>query len=122
MEAMKYQKTVLVVDDDENILNLLEICLSDNFIIKKAKNGKEALKILNEKTPDLVLLDLMMPNISGKDVCRELRKKSDVPIIFLSAKDQRDEFLRDPLLRITEYIPKPFDPQDLVQRISGYLN
>lgn len=122
MEAMKYQKTVLLVDDDENILNLLEICLSGTCIIKKAKNGKEALKILNEKTPDLVLLDLMMPNISGKDVCRELRKKSDVPIIFLSAKDQRDEFIRDPVLRISEYISKPFDPVDLVHRISGYLN
>ena len=126
MTTLKPQKTVLVVDDDENILNLLELCLAGRFCIRKARSGEEALRIAKECCPDLLLLDLMMPKMNGQQVCRELRtssgKSATIPVIVLSAKDERSEFIHDPVLRITEYIPKPFDPEELVLKVSSYLN
>lgn len=125
MESEEPQKTVLVVDDDENILALLEICLASKFSVRKARSGQEALRIANECCPDLLLLDLMMPVMDGRQVCQELRssiKTSDIPVILLSAKEERDECLSDPLLQILGYIPKPFDPDELVRRVSRYLS
>ncbi len=125
MESEEPQKTVLVVDDDENILALLEICLASKFSVRKARSGQEALRIANECCPDLLLLDLMMPVMDGRQVCQEWRssiKTAEIPVILLSAKEERDECLSDPLLQILGYIPKPFDPDELVRRVSRYLS
>ena len=115
-------KKVLVVDDDDNILNLIELCLSTHFQVRRAHSGEEALRLIREEEPDLLLLDLMMPKMDGKEVCREIRRSSDLRVVFLSASDESVASLHDPILRISGYIPKPFDPDDLLRRVASYLN
>jgi DNA-binding response OmpR family regulator len=117
------QKKILIVDDDENILNLIELSLKNSeFDIDRARNGEEAVEKTRTKKYDLILLDLMMPKMNGDQVCEEIRKVFDIPIIILSARGDRREYLRNTTLRINEYINKPFDPEELLMTVTRYLN
>lgn len=116
-------KQILVADDDENILNLIELSLVNEKVqVDKAKDGQEALLKVKNKNYDLVLLDLMMPKMDGKKACEEIRKLFDIPILILSAKNEQREYMTNNNLRVSGYISKPFDPQQLSVIVSKYLN
>ena len=113
---------VLVVDDDNNICELLKLYLEkDGWSVIISHDGEEAVVKFNALKPDVVLLDIMLPELDGWQVCREIRKKSNVPIIMFTAKsDERDELLGFEL-GVDEYISKPFSPKILVARVEAIL-
>lgn len=113
---------ILVADDDRNIAELLRLYLEkEGYTTELAADGEEAVAKFNADTPDLVLLDIMMPKLDGWQVCREIRAYSQVPIIMLTAKsDERDELLGFEL-GVDEYISKPFSPKILVARVEAIL-
>ncbi len=113
-------KHILVVDDEKNIRELIEkYLLASNYQVTTygdAKYLKEEIRRLN---PDLIVLDIMMPNSNGLDVCREIRKFSEVPIIFVSAKDEEFDRILGLELGADDYLNKPFSPRELVVRIKN---
>ena len=113
---------ILVADDDRNIAELLRLYLEkEGYTTELAADGEEAVAKFNADTPDLVLLDIMMPKLDGWQVCREIRVNSKVPIIMLTARgDERDE-LQGFQLGVDEYISKPFSPKILVARVEAIL-
>lgn len=113
---------ILVVDDDANICDLIEIYLNkEGYKVFKAHNGKEALKISNEKQIDLVLLDIMMPEMDGYEVLKEIRKSSQISVLMLSAKGETFDKVLGLELGADDYIVKPFEPKELVARIRAVL-
>ena len=114
--------TVLVVDDDPHIRQIVLFALEKaGFGAFEAADGLEALRRFDEITPDLVVLDVLMPEMDGTDVCRELRKKAAVPIVFLSSKDEEIDRVLGLELGGDDYIGKPFSPRELVARIKAVL-
>ena len=113
-------KTILVVDDEEHILNLVELSLTPDFQVLKAKNCKETFENINKQKPDMVLLDLMLPNVSGFEICKKL-KKMDVPVWILSAKGLKDDIQKGMKSGADDYITKPFDPEELLSKIKSYF-
>jgi len=113
---------ILVVDDDKSTRLLLRAVLeAENYTVTAARNGAEALEIMDREHVDLVVLDVMMPKMDGWQVCREIRAYSKVPIIMLTARgDERDE-LQGFRLGVDEYISKPFSPKILVARVEAIL-
>ncbi len=113
---------VLIVDDDENICELLTLYLEkEGFETFSAYDGQQALELFKLKSPDIVLLDLMLPKIDGNDVCREIRKISDTPIIMLTAKSETFDKVLGLELGADDYITKPFDSKEVVARIKAVL-
>ncbi len=116
---------VLVADDDENIINIIRYSLdSDQFEVLEAANGKEALGMVFTRSPDILILDIMMPEMDGYVVCEELRKHDstkNLPIIILSAKASVDDKVKAMGLGIDDYMVKPFDPRELEARIKMRL-
>ncbi len=114
--------TILIVDDEPNIQELARIYLEkEGFKVEQAGSGKEALAKLNSARPALMILDLMLPDMHGFDVCREVRKKSDLPILMLTArKDDIDKILGLEL-GADDYITKPFNPRELAARVKAVL-
>ena len=113
---------ILVVDDDINIGDLLQEALEgEGYRVSRAYSGTEAVLALEQARPDLVLLDLMLPGIDGYQVCRELRTKSNVPIIMLSAKGEIFDKVLGLELGADDYIIKPFDSKELVARVKAVL-
>ena len=116
------KKKILIVDDDENIAELISLYLiKECFDTEIALNGEEALEKFKEYQPHLVLLDIMLPGIDGYDVCREIRKKSNVPIIMLSAKGEVFDKVLGLKIGADDYIVKPFDSNELVARVQAIL-
>ncbi len=116
------QNKILIVDDDVHICELLQLYLEkDNFITFTANDGSTALKMLNEKNPDLILLDIMLPILDGWQVCREVRKTSDVPIIMITAKGETFDKVLGLELGADDYITKPFDTKEVLARIKAVL-
>lgn len=116
------QNKILIVDDDIHICELLQLYLEkDNFITFIANDGSAALKMLNEKNPDLILLDIMLPILDGWQVCREVRKTSDVPIIMITAKGETFDKVLGLELGADDYITKPFDTKEVLARIKAVL-
>lgn len=113
---------VLVVDDESDMRQLVGMYL-DNFGYEwgEAENGKEALKKLETDHYDLVVLDIMMPEMDGLSVCKEIRKTSDVPIIFLTAKGEEWNRVNGLRMGADDYIVKPFSPGELVARMEAVL-
>jgi DNA-binding response OmpR family regulator len=117
---------VLIVDDDKVIQQLLEVNLElEGYEVAKASNGEEALAMVHDFAPDLVLLDVMMPKLDGREVCRRI--KSDpatggIPVIFLSARAQDMDVTSGLELGASAYITKPFDPVDLLETVSKVLD
>lgn len=116
-------KSVLLVDDEEALLDLLQtILLEDGYSnIKTAKTMNEALDMFYEFKPDIVILDIMLPDGSGFQILNEMRKSSDIPVLFLSAKDAMDDQYYGFTLGADDYIVKPFLPKDLILRIQAIL-
>lgn len=113
---------VLVVDDDPGIVKVVRAYLEqDGFDVLVAYDGKKAMQIARNDKPDLVVLDLMLPEMDGWDVCRALRKESDVPIIMLTARVEESDKLIGLELGADDYVTKPFSPRELVARVRSVL-
>lgn len=115
-------RTILVVDDDHKIVDLVALYLKrDGYTVLTAHDGREALDIARRKRPDLIVLDLLLPELDGADVCRLLRAESQVPIIMLTARSTDDDKLRGLDLGADDYLTKPFNPRELMARIRAVL-
>jgi DNA-binding response OmpR family regulator len=113
---------ILLVDDEKRILEVLEAYLErEGYEIHCADNGIDALKKAKTINPDLIILDLMLPDISGKEVCRLVRKESDVPIIMLTAKSAEDDRINGIVMGADDYLTKPFSPREVVVRVQAIL-
>lgn len=113
---------VLVVDDDINIVKLIKLYLEkEDYEVCTAHNGKNALDVFRLEKPSIVILDIMMPEMDGNQVCREIRKSSDVPIIMLTAKGETFDKVLSLELGADDYMVKPFEPKELVARIKAIL-
>src|ERR671938_734488 len=114
--------TVLIADDEKNIVQLTRMYLAnEGFTVESAANGREALDKVRQVKPDLVILDLMMPDVDGWEVCRRLRKEGDIPIIMLTARDDDVDKIVGLELGADDYVTKPFNPRELVARIKSIL-
>ena len=115
-------KRVLVVDDDVKTVKLVKLYLNrDGYRVLTAYDGLEALRRAREGHPDLIVLDLMLPGIDGLEVCRTLRKESDVPIIMLTARTTDHDRLTGLDLGADDYVTKPFSPRELAARVRAVL-
>ena len=115
-------KTILVVDDEKPIADILEFNLKkEGFNVFCAYDGEEALKKVEEVSPDLMLLDIMLPKLDGMEVCREVRKKYDFPIIMLTAKDSEIDKVLGLELGADDYVTKPFGTRELIARVKANL-
>ncbi len=115
-------KKVLVVDDDAKIVELVRLYLNrDGYKVLTAYDGLEALRVARESGPDLIVLDLMMPGCDGLEVCRTLRRESDVPIIMLTARTTEDDKLTGLGIGADDYVTKPFSPRELAARVRAVL-
>lgn len=112
---------VLIVEDDPDIREGVRILLeSEDYRVEEAENGRKGLELLNEKT-DLVILDVMMPGMSGLRTCEEIRKVSNVPVLFLTAKAQESDKLIGLMAGGDDYLPKPFSYAELLGRVKALL-
>lgn len=115
-------KTILVVDDDEDIVTLITKSLRyEQFKTIPAYSGKEALSILQENPVDFIILDIMMPDMDGLEVCRNIRKDYNIPILFLSARDKDIDKIIGLEIGADDYMTKPFSIQELTSRIKAYF-
>ena len=118
----KRQQKILIVDDDNNIAELISLYLTKEcYDTKIVNDGEQALIAFEHYKPNMLLLDLMLPGIDGYQVCREIRAKSDVPIIMLSAKGEVFDKVLGLELGADDYILKPFDSKELVARVKAVL-
>lgn len=115
-------KTILLVDDEPMMLDLLSLYLSPlGYHCIKKESGLDALKYLKSNTVDLILLDIMMPGMSGLEVCAEIRKVWDIPVIMLTALGEKGDIVKGLNIGADDYIAKPFDEDELVARIESVL-
>lgn len=112
---------ILIVEDEERISRIVTSYLQyEGFVVSVAPTGKEALQFM-KKGYDLIILDLMLPDIEGETLCSTVRQSSDVPIIILTAKGSEDERVRGLGLGADDYVVKPFSPRELVARVKAHL-
>jgi DNA-binding response OmpR family regulator len=115
-------KTILVVEDDENTSSLIALYLArEGFSAVTAGDGERALALADRHKPDLVILDLMIPKVDGWDVCRRLRRTSEVPVIMLTARGEEIDRVAGLTLGADDYVVKPFSPRELVARVKAVL-
>lgn len=113
---------ILLVDDEEKIVEVIEAYLKkEEFEVFSCSNGKEALNIFNNNKIDLILLDLMLPDLSGEEVCKVIREKSCVPIIMITAKTEEEDLLEGFDIGADDYVTKPFSVKQLIARIKALL-
>ena len=113
---------ILIVDDDREIVDLIELYLAgENYDVLKAYDGRECLDILQRNDISLLVLDIMMPELDGLTVCKQLREKSNIPIILVTAKTQPLERVQGLSIGADDYITKPFHPLELVARIKAQM-
>lgn len=118
--SRKYR--ILVVDDERRMVGFIRLNLEqDGFEVIEAFNGNDALERLRDSLPDLILLDVMMPDIDGFEVLRTIREVSQVPIIMLTAKGEEDDKVKGLELGADDYVTKPFSPRELVSRVKAVL-
>ena len=116
------QHKILIVDDDVNICELLRLYLEkDGFETKVANDGEQAVKYAAQYNPDLILLDIMLPILDGWQVCREIRKQSETPIIMLTAKGETFDKILGLELGADDYVTKPFETKEVIARIKAVL-
>ncbi len=115
-------KKIMVVDDEVKIAEVVKSYLEKSgYSVCVAYNGKEALEKFEKENPSLIILDLMLPDMSGEEICKTLRKKSRVPIIMLTAKVEEENILEGLKIGADDYITKPFSPRQLVARVEAVL-
>ncbi|RXJ02813.1 DNA-binding response regulator [Anaerobacillus alkaliphilus] len=116
------EKKILVVDDEQPIADILKFSLEkEGFTVECAHDGEEAIKKVIQLVPDLILLDIMLPLKDGMEVCREVRKKFDMPIIMLTAKDSEIDKVLGLELGADDYVTKPFSTRELLARVKANL-
>ena len=119
---MSEKKKILVVDDDSQILRVLRhILAARDYAVRTAEDGAAALEVFEESKPDLVVTDLQMPDVDGRELCRRLRLVSDVPIIVLSVRDSEEDIVAALDAGADDYITKPFGTDELLARIRSAL-
>jgi DNA-binding response OmpR family regulator len=115
-------KTILVVDDEKRLVSVVEAYLEqEGYRVVKAYNGREALHVAREEKPDLIILDVMMPEMDGLEFMQHHRKENDTPIILLTAKVESDDRVIGLELGADDYVTKPFRPRELLARIRAVL-
>lgn len=116
------QLKILIADDDKRIRTMIKEYLSlENYVVEEAQNGKEAIRLLQNEHFDLLILDIMMPEMDGWDVCKAIRDKHNIPVIMLSARSEEYDKLLGFELGIDDYITKPFSPKELSARMKAVL-
>jgi len=116
------RRRILVVDDEERMVRFIRMNLEhDGFQVSEAFNGKQAIQKMRDVTPDMILLDVMMPDLDGFEVLETVREFSNVPVIMLTAKGEEDDRVRGLEHGADDYITKPFSPRELVSRIKAVL-
>ena len=114
--------TVLVIEDEQNIANLVRIALErEGYRVVTVRAGEEGLSELERDSIALVILDIGLPGINGFEVCRRIRKKSSLPVIMLTARDEEVDRVVGLELGADDYVPKPFSPRELVARVKAVL-
>ena len=115
-------KKILVVDDEVKIVEVVKSYLENSgYSVCEAYTGKEALDKFEKANPALIVLDLMLPDMTGEEICKTLRKKSRVPIIMLTAKIEEEDILKGLNIGADDYITKPFSPRQLVARVEAVI-
>ncbi len=116
------RRKILVVDDEERMVRFIRMNLEhDGFLVSEAFNGKQAISKMRDFTPDLILLDVMMPDVDGFDVLETIREVSNVAVIMLTAKGEEDDRVRGLELGADDYVTKPFSPRELTSRVKAVL-
>ena len=116
------QRTVLVADDEDHIRHLVRLYLySEGFGVLEARTGKEALSVWRQSSPDLIVLDIMLPELDGWEVLKQVRREKDTPVIMLTAKDAEVDKVLGLELGADDYVTKPFSPRELVSRVKAVL-
>lgn len=119
---MNHKKRILVVDDEPKIVEVVQSYLEHSgYEVYSAYDGRRALAMFQEFEPDLIILDLMLPDITGEDICKMIRSKSMIPIIMLTAKVEEENILTGLGMGADDYITKPFSPKQLVARVAAVL-
>jgi len=115
-------KLILVVDDEERMSRFIRLNLEhDGFQVVEANRGMKAINLIRERIPDLVLLDVMMPDLDGFEVLQLIRESYQVPVIMLTAKGEEDDKVKGLELGADDYVTKPFSPRELVSRVKAVL-
>jgi len=115
-------KNVLIVDDEEKIREVIASYLNkEGYHTREAASGTEALEILRSEPVHLIILDLMLPDLPGEEVCQQIRRFSAVPILMLTAKSAEDERIQGLLMGADDYVVKPFSPREVVARVKAIL-
>lgn len=115
-------KRIMVVDDELNIVEVIKSYLENSgYEVLTANDGKNALEIFERENPALIVLDLMLPDIMGQDVCKTIRKRSNIPILMLTARVEEEDILKGLDIGADDYMTKPFSPRELVARVGALL-
>lgn len=115
-------KKILIVDDEPEIADLLEVYLiNENFQVKKCNSGTEAVEFLKNEQPDVAVLDVMLPDMSGFDICRKIREKYQFPVIMLTARVEDMDKIEGLSIGADDYITKPFNPLEVVARVKAQI-
>ena len=116
------RRKILVVDDEERMVRFIRLNLEhDGFFVSEAFDGKKALQQLRDESPDLILLDVMMPGLDGFEALQMIRDVSKIPVLMLTAKGEEDDRIRGLELGADDYITKPFSPREMVSRVKAVL-
>ena len=119
---MELNKKIVVIDDEPSVQEVVRGYLEkDGYLVYVAGSGREGLALAEKAKPGLIVLDLMLPDVSGEEICREIRQRSDVPILMLTAKASEDERVDGLALGADDYLTKPFSPRELVARVRAVL-
>ena len=122
MPLPKPTEPILIVEDDRNTAALIATYLeNEGFATQAVHDGADALALARERTPGFVILDIMLPRVDGWEICRELRKLSDVPILMLTAREEEIDRVLGLSLGADDYVVKPFSPRELVERVKAIL-
>ena len=114
--------TILIIEDEEKISMIMKSYFEkEGYKVYQAYDGEEGLKIFNQESIDLVILDLMLPKLSGEEIIKEIRNQSQVPVIMVSAKVEEDNRIDGLRLGADDYVTKPFSPKELVERVKAVL-
>lgn len=120
--SLMSEKTILIADDEDHIRQLVRLYLAnEGFSVCEARTGAEALKLWREQAPNLVILDIMMPEMDGREVLKQMRRERRTPVIMLTAKDAEMDKVLGLELGADDYVTKPFSPRELVSRVKAVL-
>jgi len=113
---------ILVVDDEINLLQVVkDYLVLESYEVYTAESGKQAIELFHKVKPDFIILDLMLPDLSGEEICQQIRRESDVPILMLTAKSSEDDKVTGLYIGADDYLTKPFSPRELVGRVRAIL-